>query len=45
MAIVFEKRDTRAAVKLMEQHLAAVEKNLRLDPHTADLSAALRPHA
>jgi DNA-binding GntR family transcriptional regulator len=40
-----EKRDARAAVKLMEHHLAAVEKNLRLDPHTADLSAALQPHA
>ena len=40
-----EKRDARAAVKLMEQHLTALGKNLRLDPHTADLSAALRPHA
>lgn len=38
-----EKRDARAAAKLMEHHLAAVEQNLHLDPHTADLSAALRP--
>ena len=38
-----EKRDARAAAKLMEHHIAAVEQNLRLDPHTSDLSAALRP--
>jgi DNA-binding GntR family transcriptional regulator len=38
-----EKRDARAAAKLMEHHLAAVEQNLHLDPHTTDLSAALRP--
>jgi DNA-binding GntR family transcriptional regulator len=38
-----QKRDARAAARLMEHHLAAVEQNLRLDPHTADLSAALRP--
>lgn len=38
-----EKRDARAAARLMEQHLTAVEQNLHLDPHAADLSAALRP--
>ena len=40
-----EKRDARAAARLMEHHIAAVEKNLRLDPHTVDLSAVLRPQA
>lgn len=38
-----EKRDARAAVRLMEQHIANVERNLRLDPHSPDLAAALRP--
>lgn len=38
-----QRRDARAATKLMQNHLAEVEHNLRLDPHTADLSAALRP--
>jgi DNA-binding GntR family transcriptional regulator len=38
-----DRRDARAAARLMEHHIAAVEKNLRLDPHTVDLSAALRP--
>lgn len=38
-----ERRDARAAAKLMEHHIAAVEQNLRLDPHTSDLTAALRP--
>ena len=37
------KRDARAAVRLMENHLASVERNLRLDPRTPDLLAALRP--
>ena len=32
-----ERRDARAAVRLMEQHLASVERNLRLDPRTPDL--------
>jgi DNA-binding GntR family transcriptional regulator len=40
-----EKRDGRAAVRLMEQHLASVERNLRLDPRTPDLAAVLRPRA
>ena len=38
-----EKRDARSAVRLMESHLANVERNLRLDPHTDDLAAALMP--
>jgi DNA-binding GntR family transcriptional regulator len=40
-----ERRDARAAVKLMEQHLQSVERNLRLDPRTPDLAAALQPVA
>ena len=39
------RRDGRAAVRLMQQHLASVECNLRLDPRTPDLQAALRPTA
>ena len=38
-----EQRDPDAAAQLMESHLAAVERNLHLDPHAADLSAALLP--
>ncbi len=38
-----EKRDPRLAAKLMEKHIEAVEKNLRLDPLTVDLSVVLRP--
>jgi len=38
-----DKRDARAAVKLMEQHLHSVERNLNLAPHTPDLAAALQP--
>src|SRR4029453_3905477 len=38
-----ERRDARAAVRLMEQHLTSVERNLRLDPRTPDLAAVLRP--
>jgi len=37
------RRDARAAVRLMEHHLANVERNLQLDPRTPDLIAALRP--
>jgi DNA-binding GntR family transcriptional regulator len=37
-----ERRDARAAVRLMSQHLATVERNLRLDPRTTDLTKALR---
>ncbi len=39
------RRDARAAVRLMEHHLANVERNLQLDPRTPDLIAALRPPA
>jgi DNA-binding GntR family transcriptional regulator len=38
-----ERRDADAAVRLMEQHLGSVERNLRLDPRVPDLAAALRP--
>ena len=38
-----EKRDTKAAVKLMQEHLHHVERNLRLDPRIPDLQSALRP--
>lgn len=36
-----ERRDARAAVKLMESHLGNVEHNLRLHPRGSDLAAAL----
>ena len=39
------KRDSRTAVRLMERHLASVERKLQLDPRTPDLLAALRPPA
>ncbi len=38
-----ERRDARAAVKLMSHHLQMVERNLRLDPRPTDLGQALRP--
>jgi DNA-binding GntR family transcriptional regulator len=37
-----EKRDARAAAKLMAQHLHSVEHNLRLDPRSTDLAKALK---
>jgi DNA-binding GntR family transcriptional regulator len=37
------RRDVRAAVKLMEQHIQSVERNLQLDPRTPDLESVLRP--
>jgi len=37
-----ERRDARAAAKLMNHHLDAVERNLRLDPRPTDLARALR---
>ncbi|MEY5099770.1 MAG: hypothetical protein RJA36_2489 [Pseudomonadota bacterium] len=40
-----EQRDARAAVRLMEQHITSVERNLRLDPKDPDLAAVLRPSA
>ena len=39
-----ERRDSRAAVRLMEQHLLHVENNLRLNPRGPDLRSALRPN-
>ncbi|MFT3800770.1 MAG: GntR family transcriptional regulator [Burkholderiaceae bacterium] len=39
-----ERRDGRAAARLMEQHLTSVERNLRFDPHTPDLASVLRPN-
>jgi DNA-binding GntR family transcriptional regulator len=38
-----ERRDPRAAVRLMQAHLQHVEHNLQLDPRTPDLGAVLRP--
>lgn len=38
-----EKRDARVVVRLMEHHIANVERNLRLDPLATDLAAALQP--
>ena len=38
-----EKRDARAVARLMEHHIANVERNLRLDPHVTDLATALQP--
>jgi DNA-binding GntR family transcriptional regulator len=38
-----EKRDARAAVKLMEDHLHNVERNLKLDPRIPDLESVLLP--
>lgn len=40
-----ERRDARAAVRLMQGHLRHVERNLKLDPRTTDLEAALRESA
>jgi DNA-binding GntR family transcriptional regulator len=37
-----ERRDARAAARLMEDHLGNVERNLRLSPRLSDLSKALR---
>jgi DNA-binding GntR family transcriptional regulator len=38
-----ERRDARAAVRLMAQHLGNVERNLRLNPRVPDLAGALLP--
>ena len=38
-----EKRDARAAVRLMESHLGNVEQNLRLHPRMPDLESVLAP--
>lgn len=40
-----ERRDARAAVRLMALHLASVQHDLQLDPRGTDLAAALRPRA
>lgn len=37
-----ERGDARAAVRLLEAHLGNVERNLRLSPRVADLSAVLQ---
>jgi DNA-binding GntR family transcriptional regulator len=37
------RRDVRAAVKLMNNHLGNVERNLQTNPRVADLAAALQP--
>ena len=38
-----ERRDARAAARLMQTHLAQVERNLRLQPRVGDLESALMP--
>ena len=38
-----ERRDTRAAIRLMTSHLEHVERNLSLHARVGDLSQALRP--
>jgi len=38
-----ERRDTKAAVRLMEEHLHHVERNLQLDPRMPDLESVLLP--
>ena len=38
-----ERGDARAAVRLMEDHLHNVERNLQLDPRMPDLHQVLRP--
>ena len=38
-----ERRDARAAARLMETHLHSVEQHLQLDPRLPDLASALRP--
>ena len=38
-----EKRDARAAVRLMERTCGNVERNLRLSPRVADLATVLQP--
>jgi DNA-binding GntR family transcriptional regulator len=38
-----ERRDARAAQRLLEEHLRHVERNLQLDPRVPDLESVLRP--
>jgi len=40
-----ERRDARAAARLMHTHLLNVERNLQWDPRAPDLGAVLRPVA
>jgi DNA-binding GntR family transcriptional regulator len=40
-----QRRDAEAAMSLMGQHLASVERNLQLHPRHPDLAAVLRPDA
>ncbi|MBW8900569.1 MAG: GntR family transcriptional regulator [Massilia sp.] len=39
----FEKRDVKAAVRLVSKHLANVQHNLHLDPQRVDLADILHP--
>ena len=38
-----ERRDARAAARLMESHLGNVERNLQLHPRVGDLAELIRP--
>jgi DNA-binding GntR family transcriptional regulator len=38
-----QRRDARAAVRLLEAHLSNVERNLQLHPRLRDLASALQP--
>jgi DNA-binding GntR family transcriptional regulator len=38
-----QRRDGRAAARLMEQHITSVEQNLRVNPQIPDLASVLRP--
>ena len=38
-----QRRDVRAAVRLLESHLGNVERNLRLSPRVADLATVVQP--
>jgi len=38
-----ERRDARAAIKLMDSHLGNVERNLQLNPRVGDLAQLLQP--
>jgi DNA-binding GntR family transcriptional regulator len=40
-----QRRDGAEAARLVEQHIASVEQNLRLDPRTPDLASVLKPKA
>ena len=43
IADALERRDARAAVRLLESHLNNVERNLRLSRRVSDLASALQP--